>query len=233
MYVNGQYDASDELGRRRYFALRDQDSVTFCRSRGRSYGVAPSSRSGLGLVQGFPIGEPLPAESSSPDPKFANDQASSHYTSSLFDFGAYSVDNPEGVLVFTHGALLGQFWSAFDDWKQDVTGRLRFTAQERGTVDADPSKYLHVTWSVNTVSTDPYPRLTTRAQPAPVEDGLQNPDREFTIMQAINGPSMRLDLEAFHGLVNGNRGGEQQADAHALIDYESENSGLSSSGTFA
>src|SRR5262249_18736242 len=143
--------------------------------------------------QGFPVGEALPAESKSPDPKFDNDQASLHRTSSLFDFGAYSVNNPEGEFFFKHGAMLGQLWTAFDDWKQDVTGRLRWTAQQKASVDADASKYLHVTWSVNTVSTGRrYPQLIITDQGTPVEDGLQNPDGNFVIVQTINGPSMRL-----------------------------------------
>jgi hypothetical protein len=183
--------------------------------------------------QDFPPGQALPAESDSPDPKFANDPTSLHRTSSLFDYGAYSLDNPNGVLVFTHGAMLGQFWSGFDDWKQDVTGSLRWTAQERGTVDADPAKYLHITWSVSSVGTGRrYPQLIVMDQPPPVQDGFQNADGNFLIVQTIGGPSMRLDAEAFHGLINGNPWAvNNQPAAHALIDYDNGNNGMSASGT--
>ena len=73
---------------------------------------------------------------------------------SIFDIGAYSLDKgTNGKFVLAFGQEGGQFWDAFDDWKQDVTGRLRWTAQTKANIDTDAGKFLHLTWSVSTVST--------------------------------------------------------------------------------
>jgi hypothetical protein len=114
-----------------------------------------------------------------------------------------------------------------------VTGRVRFTAQQQARVDADAGKFLHVTWSVDTVSTGRrYPQLIVADQAIPVDDGFKNPSGNFLLVQTIQGPSMRLEVEAFHGLVNGNPWAvNNQAPDHALIDYDDWNAGGAATAT--
>ncbi len=59
------------------------------------------------------------------------------WTSPTLDVGMYEVENPNNVSLFATGNLLGQFWDAFDDWAQDVTATLRFTAPMKANLDAD------------------------------------------------------------------------------------------------
>jgi hypothetical protein len=175
------------------------------------------------FYQGFGVGETFgPVTPATWDSCPAGDSTCGRWTSPAFDVTAFSIDNPSGISVFTFGAMLGQFWDAFDDWQQDVTGRVRFTARTPASIDADASEFLHVTWSVDTVSTGRrYPQLIVTDQPAPVDDGFKNPDGNFLLIQTIQGPSMRLEAEAFHGLVNGNPWAvNNQAPDHALIDYD-------------
>jgi hypothetical protein len=66
-----------------------------------------------------------------------------------------------------------------------------------------------------------YPQLIVSDQPTPVQDGFKNPDSNFLLIQTIDGPSMRFQVEAFHGLFNGKQWAvNNQAPYHALIDYE-------------
>ena len=79
---------------------------------------------------------------------------------------------------------------------------------------------------------DPSATENGRYSMTPVQDGFQNADGNFLIVQTIGGPSMRLDAEAFHGLINGNPWAvNNQPAAHALIDYDNGNNGMSASGT--
>ena len=123
------------------------------------------------------------------------------WTSSNFDYTMWSVDNPNGVPLFTRGVMLGQLWTVFDDWQQDVTGKLRFTALQKATVDADRTKFLHVTWSVDIVGTGRrYPQLIVSDRVAPVQDGFGDPDQNTLLVQTITGPQMRFETQAIHGL---------------------------------
>jgi hypothetical protein len=145
-----------------------------------------------------------------------------YWTSPTLDIGAYELDIPNNKPVFAYGQMLGQFWDAFDDFGQDVTGTVRFTAPQKANMNADPSKFLQITWSVNTVGTDRrYPQLIVSDQAAPVQDGFTNPDSDFLLIQTRMGPSMRLEAQAFHGLVNGKPWAvNNQAPIHAIIDYD-------------
>src|SRR6185369_5026469 len=101
----------------------------------------------------------------------------------------------------------------------DVTGKVRFTALQTGKIDADPDKFLHATLSVDIVSTDRrYPQLIISDQPAPVQEGFGNPNQNSLLVQPIQGPSTRIEVQAIHGLVNGNPWDvNNQADAHVLV----------------
>ena len=144
------------------------------------------------------------------------------FQSSQFDFAGYRIDNPNGAFVFTYGQFLGQLWEAFDDVGSDVTGKVRFTARKKGKIDPDPGKYLYATMSVGIVSTDRrYPQLLISDQDAPVNEGMANPKNNTLLVQAIHGPSMRIEVQAIHGLVNGNPWDvNNQAPAHPIIDYD-------------
>jgi hypothetical protein len=149
-----------------------------------------------------------------------------YWTSPTFDIGAYELDIPNNQALFAYGAFLGQFWDALDDVAQDVTGSVRFTAPQLANMDSDPTKFLQVTWSVNTVSTDRrYPQLIVSDQPSPVQDGFANVNSDNLLIQTRIGPSMLLEVEAFHGLVNGKPWAvNNQSPIHALIDYDTWNS---------
>jgi hypothetical protein len=154
---------------------------------------------------------------------------------SIFDVNAYELDNPNSVAVFTWGQFQGQFWEAFDDTGQDVTGRVRFTALQ--TASVVESQFLHVTMSVNVVSSDRrYPQLVLSDQPTPVDcnqsfctgNGIGTPDSNTIIVQPIGGPSMRVETQIFHGLLDGApwNVNHQQVPSHVLIDTD-PNGGLS------
>jgi hypothetical protein len=145
-----------------------------------------------------------------------------YWTSPTLDIGAYLLDISGDQSIFTYGQFLGQFWDALDDRAQDVTAAARFTAPQTATIATDPSKFLEVTWSVNTVSTDRrYPQLIVTDQPTPIEDGFANPNSNNLLIQTKTGPSMLLEVEAFHGLVNGRPWAvNNQAPIHGLIDYD-------------
>jgi hypothetical protein len=162
----------------------------------------------------------------SPPPCNSGGGACGYWASPTLDFGAYETDNPNNVAVFTYGQFLGEFWDAFDDWSQDVTSTLRFTATQMATVG--PDTFLHVTWTVNTVGTDRrYPQLIVTDQGSPIQDGFKNPSSNFLLLQTILGPSMRLEIEAFHGLFNGKPWAvNNQAPNHNIIDYDNWNTGM-------
>ena len=148
-----------------------------------------------------------------------------YWTSPTFDVGAYKLDIPNNVALFAYGQFLGQFWEVLDDVGQDVTAFARYTAPQTANFPSDPSQYLQVTWSVNTVSTDRrYPQLIVSDQPSPVQDGLANPNSNTVLIQTRFGTSMLVEVEAFHGLVNGEPWEvNNQAPPHDLVDYETWN----------
>jgi hypothetical protein len=155
-----------------------------------------------------------------------------YWTSPILNFGFYEADDPNHVPVFTHGQTLGQLWHVFDDWGQDVTGTVRFTAPTRPAIPSDSSKYLHVTWSVNAVSTDRrYPQLIVSDQPGSAQTAFANPNGNTVLLQTIVGPSVRFEAQAFHGLVNGAPWAvNNQSTHHGLIDADGW-SGSSGTGT--
>jgi len=145
----------------------------------------------------------------------------------IFDFSAYELDQvSNGTAVFTYGQFQGQLWEAFDDTGQDVTGRVRFTARQTSSVASD--SYLHVTMSANIVDTQRrYPQIIVSDQPAPIDcysngcNGLGNATSNTLLVQTIEGPSMRLETQAIHGLVNGAQWNvNNQAPAHELLDFD-------------
>jgi hypothetical protein len=126
-----------------------------------------------------------------------------HFQTTDFDIGGYRLDEPPSGPAFVYGTFLGQLWVAFDDAGQDVTGKVRFTALQTTTVSSDPNKYLHVTMSVNMLTgLRRYPQLIISDQPVPVQEGLSNPNNNTLLIQPITGPSMRIEAQAIHGLVN-------------------------------
>ncbi len=148
-----------------------------------------------------------------------------YWTSPTLDVSAYLLDIASNKSIFTQGQFLGQYWDAFDDVAQDVTGSLRLTAPQQATMNTDPTKFLHVTWSVKTVSTDRrYPQLIISDQPTPVQDGFANANSNTLLIQTKQGPSMILEVEAFSGLVNGKPWAvNNQSPIHGVIDYDTWN----------
>jgi hypothetical protein len=148
------------------------------------------------------------------------------WKSGIFDIASYNIDHPIDIATLTYGTALGQLWVDFDDWAQDVPGKVRFTALDKAQVDADPNKYLHATMSVDIVSTDRrYPQLIISDQDAPVQEGFSNPDNNSLLVQSIGGPSSRIEAQAIHGLVGtGGTPGpwdvNNQAPAHIFIDFD-------------
>ena len=142
-----------------------------------------------------------------------------------FDIAAYNTDGDGKTEVLTFGTMLGQLWDAFDDTGSDVTGKIRFTALKTATVDTDPNKYVHATMSVDIVSTDRrYPQLILSDQPAPVQEGMANPNANALLFQAIQGPGTRIELQAIHGLVNGHPWDvNNQATEHVLVQPDFSN----------
>jgi hypothetical protein len=198
----------------------------------------PHDPSAWDWYEGFTVGKDFPALAATPDPSQCGCDTSAaalpcnsgaggcgYWTSPVLDVGVYLMDNPNDITVFTYGQFLGQFWEAFDDWAQDVTSHVRYTAAQETTISTDASQFLHVTWSVNTVGTDRrYPQLIVADQGMPVQDGFSNPDSNHLLIQTIEGPSMRLEVQAFHGLVNGIPWAvNNQAPNHALVDYDNWN----------
>jgi hypothetical protein len=130
-------------------------------------------------------------------------------------------------MVFTWGQLQGQLWEA------SVTGRI--SALPTATVAADT--YLHVTMSVNMVSDDRrYLQMVISDQPLPVDcyfqpecggNGNGNANSNSMVIQPITGPPMRIEVEAFHGLVAGQQWNvNNQAPEHRFLDSD-PNSALS------
>jgi hypothetical protein len=149
--------------------------------------------------------------------------ACGYWKSPTFEFGAYEVDIPQTQPLLAYGNVLGQFVDVFDDVGQDVTGTLRFTVPKKANVDTDPSKFLKITWSVNTVSTDRrYPQLILTDQSPPVQDDFSNPNSNFLLIQTRFGPSMHVEVQAFHGLVNGKPWAvnNQATMIHNIIDVD-------------
>ena len=189
VFINGQYDTK---------ILPKAVARSFVRVTPQ-----PHNASDWDWYQGFNVGTDLGPFK---DTAYVGckDTTCGRWQSTAFDLSALSIDNPSGVRVLTYGQFLGQLWIAFDDWGQDVTGKVRLTALQKATVQDDPNKFLHVTWSVDIVGTDRrYPQLIVSDQDIPVQSGLANPANNSLLVQSIDGPSMRLEAQAIHGLVNG------------------------------
>jgi hypothetical protein len=235
VFINGQYDLPGSVtGGLPWLRTPNASPVPIARSF-IQVAPRPHDPSGWDWYEGFNVGsdfgavvvgaDPANCACQKPGSLTACDNGSGgcgYWTSPTLDIGAYKLDIPNNKPVFAYGQVLGQFWDAFDDWAQGVTGTLRFTAPQRANMDADPKKFLRITWSVNTVSTDRrYPQLIVSDQGPPVQDGFTNPNSDFLLIQTIDGPSMRLEAQAFHGLVNGKPWAvNNQAPHHAIIDYD-------------
>ncbi len=210
VYVNGQYD-----------------TMTTPKAVARSFvqvAPQPHNPADWDFYQGFAVGSDL-----APSPvSGCTDYNCERWQSTDFvDISAYRLDEPMGIKVATFGPMLGQLWIAYDDAGQDVTGKMRFTARPKGNVDSDPTKFLHATMSVDIVSTDRrYPQLIISDQNPPVQEGLSNPNNNTLLIQSITGPSMRIEAQAIHGLVNGHPWDvNNQAPEHRFIDCEMDQMG--------
>ena len=205
VFVNGQYDAT---------ALPKAIARSFVR-----VAAHPHNQADWDWYQGFPAGADLGTITEVPG---CTDYRCDRWKSSAFDISAYRLDVLNGVKFFSYGQLFGQLWLAFDDGDQDLTGKVRFTALQQASVDSDPTKFLHVTMSVNIVSTGRrYPQLIISDQPAPVQEALANPSNNTLLVQTIYGPPMRLEAQAIHGLVGGLPWDvNNQSPEHRFIDYD-------------
>jgi tetrahydromethanopterin S-methyltransferase subunit B len=235
VYINGEYDVTAIDGGLPLMHQGSNSPVPIARSYVQVT-PQPHDPTAWDWYEGFNVDAGPPAFVPSPDPASCSCDpdaspaapcgygagACGYWNSAGLSAGAYEVDSPSGVPLLAFGQFLGQFWEVFDDFGQDVTGTLRFTAPKTATLDTDPTKFLHVTWSVDTVSTDRrYPQLIVSDQPSPIEDAFSNPDSNFLLIQPILGPSMRFEVEAFHGLFDGKPWAvNNQAPDHALIDYD-------------
>jgi hypothetical protein len=244
VFINGQYDLPGAVdGGLALLQTSTASPVPIARSFVQVT-PQPHDPSAWDWYEGFNVGAQFGPATPAPDTASCSCQTSTstppcspgggdcgYWATPTLDIGAYEVDNPSSVAVLAYGPFLGQFWDAFDDWSQDVTSELRFTATQTATVGPDPSKFLHVTWTVNTVGTDRrYPQLIVTDQPPPIQDGFANANSNFLLLQTILGPSMRLEIEAFHGLFNGKPWAvNNQAPDHAIVDYDNWNSGSNSS----
>jgi hypothetical protein len=173
----------------------------------------------------FSAGTKLPQEAGTQCPPGAFATTCGRWQSPTFDVTAYNIDGDGTTQVLTYGSFLGQLWDAFDDTGSDVTGKVRFTARQMASVDADPSRFLHATMSVDIVSTDRrYPQMIISDQPPPVQEGFSNPNGNSLLFQAIQGPGTRIELQAIHGLVNGHSWDvNNQAPQHVFVQPDFSN----------
>jgi hypothetical protein len=189
VFVNGQYDGVPSA------------PVPIARS---FLQVAPQPATGWDFYENFH--DPLGAATEVPGCLEAGMPGYNcgHWTTSTFDISIYRIEQMSGSFVFQYGQALGQLWEIFDDVASDVTGKVRFTPLQTGTVSADPSQFFHATLSFNMVSTDRrYPQFIISDQSPPVQEGLNNPNNNTLLIQPILGPSMRIEAQAIHGLVKG------------------------------
>lgn len=199
VFVNGQHDVT---------RLPQALARSFIR-------VEPQPRAEWDWYEGFDTFGPI-TELARPNPQTCWN--CKRWQTERFDISGYTLDDPEGVYVVSFGAIMGQLVSAFDDWAQDTPGKLRFTAREKTVVTSD--NYLHVTWSTDIVGTNRrYPQLIVSDRDAPVQEGLSNPDHDSLLIQTIDGPSMNLQVQAIHGLINGKAWdiNNQQNDPHVFV----------------
>ena len=211
VFVNGQYDVT-----------------TNPKAIARSFvKVAPEPHAAgdWDWYQGFTVGTDLGAMTElATDPNKC--WLCGRWKSGLFDIASYNIDHPNNIATLAFGTALGQMWLDFDDWAQDVTGKVRFTALDKAKIDTDPNRYLHATMSVDIVSTDRrYPQLIISDQDAPVQEGFSNPDNNSLIVQSIGGPSSRIEAQAIHGLFGTGAmpapwDVNNQAPAHVFIDFD-------------
>lgn len=250
VFVNGQYDlpgttftilTSSGTGGG-VFAVTDAASPQLATPNSSPVPIArsfvqvvpqPHDPSAWDWYQGFNVDSTLPQLTPSADtvcnctvtsatPCISGGGACGYWTSSVFNVGGYDMDDPSNVPLFAYGQFGGQMWDAFDDVYQDVTGSVRMSVPE--TISLNPNEFLHLTWSVDIVGTHRrYPQVLITDQGFPVEDSFSNPNNDTLILQtfASLGPSMQLEAEAFHGLVNGAPWAvNNQAPNHAFVDYD-------------
>jgi hypothetical protein len=226
VYVNGQYDTPGSPiqtmvvhdGGVSALQASSAPPVVLARSF-LQVAPAPHAASDWDWYQGFLAGSDLGTITAVAG---CTDFNCGRWQSSAFDISAYRLDEPNNVMVLTYGSLLGQLWVAYDDYGQDTTGKVRFTALQKANVNSDPTLFLHATMSVDIMSTDRrYPQLIISDQDAPVQEGLAKPNNNTLLIQPITGPSMRIEAQAIHGLVNGSAWDvNNQAPEHRFIDYD-------------
>jgi hypothetical protein len=244
VYINGQFDLPGVAplslnwladGGVPLMRIGSQSPVPIARSY-IQVAPQPHDPTAWDWYEGFSIDAAAPTFTPAPDPVSCNCDTDGgglpcwsgagtcgFWTSPQLNASAYFIDNPSAVSAMSYGPMLGQFWDAFDDWQQDVSASLRFTAPTTATIDSDPTKFLHITWSVDTVSTDRrYPQLIVTDQGNPMEDAFLNPNSNVLLIQTFYGPAMEVEVEAFHGLFNGHPWAvNNQAPPHEIIDYNS------------
>jgi len=229
VFLNGQYDLPDDPDAGpTYMQTPNASPIPIARSFVQVT-PQPHDPTAWDWYQGFSVGTDLGTITSIPGCLEAGQPGYNcvHFTSAAFDITGYRLDEPlpADIPALAYGNALGELWTVFDDAGHDVTGKIRFTALQTTTIDPDPTKFLHVTWSVTMVGTDRrYPQLLVSDQPAPVQEGLSNPNQNTLLLQSIEGPSMRVEAQAIHGLVNGMQWDvNNQAPHHAFIDYDTWN----------
>lgn len=225
VYINGQYDLPGSVDSgATYLETPNTSPVPIARSLVQVAPI-PHDPNAWDWYEGFPPGTDLgtATAASACTENGIPGYNCVHYQTSEFDISGYRLDVPTGgPPVFTYGTLLGQLWTVFDDAGGDVTGKIRVAPLKTTTIDADASTYLHVTWSVTAVGTDRrYPQLLVSDQPLPVQGGLSNPNNNTLLLQTIEGPSVRFEAQAIHGLVNGMQWDvNNQAPHHSIVDYD-------------
>jgi hypothetical protein len=88
-----------------------------------------------------------------------------YFTGSKYELDTYANHTT------TFGTMLGEFWATFADEASDENGKIRLTPVQKASLD--PTTFLHVTTSVDFLSTDRrYPQILVSDQAAPVQDNL-------------------------------------------------------------
>jgi hypothetical protein len=221
-YTLSELQAASATGE--VFINGEYDTTTFPQAIARSFVQAtpqPHNAADWDWYQGFGVGGTFTATPGTPT---ANCFNCLRWQTPDFDIGAYTIDTDSSGTpsVITFGQFLGQLWIAYDDWAQDVPAEIRLSALQKANVSSDPTQFLHVTWSVDIVGSGRrYPQLIVSDQDIPVEEALSNPNNNTMLIQTIQGPSMRLETQIFHGLVGTIPWAvNNQATAHEFIDYD-------------
>jgi hypothetical protein len=101
----------------------------------------------------------------------------------------YRLDEPNNVMVLTYGSLLGQLWVAYDDYGQDTTGKVRFTALQKANVELRTRPYVSSRHDVGRhhEHRSAIPRSSSsRTKMHPFQEGLAKPNNNTLLIQPIH-----------------------------------------------